>query len=207
MEALINWISAYANYAHWFIFGAIILAGVNIPISADIIILAAAFIAATLVPENTLYLYLAVFLGCYFSAFAAYWLGRLAGNKLCSYSWFAKFFPPKRLEKTKQFYAKYGFWALLIGRFIPFGVRNCIFMTSGMSRLPFGKFALWDLPACFIWSSFYFFLFYLIGQNYAVVYGYLKAFHLLIFAAFSVTLIGFIWYKRRKKLLANVDSL
>ncbi len=205
MEALIQWISGHAPYAHWFIFGAILLAGFNIPISADLLILVGAFLAATLVPEHTIHLYLSVFLGCYFSAWAAYWLGRLAGKKLCAYKWFSTLFSQERLKKTQKFYEKHGFWTLLIGRFIPFGVRNCIFMTSGMSRLSFVKFALWDLVACFIWSTLYFYLFYLLGQNYQAVYSYLKTVHLFIFGAFGVTLIAFIWDKRRKK-FANAES-
>ena len=205
MDAFIQWISQHAAYAHWVIFGAILLAGFNIPLSADFLILAGAFLAATLVPEHTLHLYLAIFLGCYFSAWIAYWLGRLVGKKMQAFKWFSKFFSPERLDKTQKFYRKYGFWTLLIGRFIPFGVRNCIFMSSGMSKLSFGKFALWDLIACFIWSSLYFSLFYVMGQHYTTVYSYLKTFHLLIFVALGVTLIPIVWYKRKKKLI-NVES-
>ena len=38
------------------------------------------------------------------------------------------------------FYKKYGALTLVIGRFIPFGVRNAIFLTSGISKMPFAKF-------------------------------------------------------------------
>jgi membrane protein DedA with SNARE-associated domain len=199
MESLIQWITAHAQHAHWFIFGAILLAGLNIPISADLIIIASAFLAADIIPEHTIHLYLAVFLGCYFSAWIAYWIGRLLGRKLCRIRWFSKILSLEKLEKAQKFYEKYGFFTLLLGRFIPFGVRNCIFMTSGMSRMHFGKFALWDLFACFIWSATSFYLFYKLGQNYQAVAGFVKTFNLLLFAAFSVTLIAFIWYKRRKK--------
>lgn len=199
METFIQWIAKHAHQAHWFIFPLILLAGLNIPISVDVIILAAAFLAATIVPQYTLPLYLSIFLGCYFSAYLAYWLGRLAGKKLSQYKWFSRFLPKERLDKARGFYQKYGFWTLLIGRFIPFGVRNCIFMTSGMSRLHFGKFALWDFFACLLWSSSTFYLFFTLGQHYQTVWHYVKTFNILIFAAFSVTLIALVWYKRRKK--------
>lgn len=199
MESFIQWIIQHAHQAHWLIFPIILLAGLNVPISVDLIILAAAFLAATVVPEHTLLLYLSIFLGCYFSACLSYWVGRIVGEKLCRFSWFSKLLPESRLNKANRFYQKYGFWTLLLGRFIPFGVRNCIFMTAGMSRLNFGKFVLWDLFACLVWSSSTFYLFFTLGQNYQVVWHYVKTFNLLIFAAFSVTLIAFIWYKRRKK--------
>lgn len=205
MVNLIEWIISHAEHAHWFIFGALILAGVNIPISADVLIIVAAFLAATVIPEHSIHLFFSVFIGCYFSAWTAYWLGRLVGGKLLQYRWFAKLLPQTRLQKIHHFYEKYGFFTLLIGRFIPLGVRNCIFMSSGMSRMHFGKFALWDIVACLAWTSCSFFTFYAIGQNYETLWHYVKTFNLLIFAAFSVTLIALVWYKRRKKTTAEVS--
>jgi hypothetical protein len=57
------------------------------------------------------------------------------------------------MDKVKKFYEKKGVFAFIIGRFIPFGVRNALFMSSGMSRLPFYQFVLWDAIACAAWSS------------------------------------------------------
>jgi membrane protein DedA with SNARE-associated domain len=56
-----------------------------------------------------------------------------------------------------------------------------------------------DALACLVWCSTCFYLFLTLGQNYETIWYYLKAFNLLIFAAFSVTVIGIIWYKGRKK--------
>ncbi len=199
MEGLIDWIVQHAQHAHWLIFGAILLAGFNIPISVDILVVGAAFLAATLIPEQVWHLYLAIFLGCYFSAWIAYWFGRLVGQQLHQLKWFQKLFPPSRMSRIEQFYRKYGAWTLMLGRFIPFGVRNCIFMSSGMSRIPFYKFALWDLPASFIWSSVSFYLFFTLGKNFQSLLDHLKIINLTIFLAFGVTVITLLWYKRRKK--------
>ena len=203
MEQLAEIISHHAYNAHWYIFIALILAGFNIPFSADILILLAAVLAATLVPENTWLLFSSILIGCYFSAMCAYWLGRLLGASLSNTKFFSKLINPQRLAKMKQFYNKWGLWTLVLGRFIPFGVRNCIFMSSGMSRLHFGKFILMDALACTLWCCTLFYLFFTLGQNYETVWHYLKTFNLLIFAAFSVTVIGFIWYKSRKKTRAS----
>jgi membrane protein DedA with SNARE-associated domain len=123
----------------------------------------------------------------------------LLGKRFCRYKWFNRLIPPQRLEKIQRFYGRHGFWTLVLGRFIPFGVRNCIFMSSGMSRLSFLKFALWDLVACLTWSSLTFYIFFTLGQNYQLLFDHLKIINTVIFLAFSVTVIGFIWYKRRKK--------
>lgn len=207
MEHLTEIITHHAHNAHWYIFVAIILAGFNIPFCTDLLILAAAVLAATIVPENTWLLYGSVLIGCYLSAMCAYWLGRLLGKALCKTKWFSKLLSAQRLAKINLFYNKYGLWTLVLGRFIPFGVRNCIFMSSGMSKLHFGRFILMDALACTLWSSVCFYLFYTLGQNYDTVWRYLKTFNVLIFVAFSVTVIGFIWYKSRKKLKAAKPSI
>ncbi len=199
MEYLTDLIARHAHHAHWYLFAAIMLAGFNIPFSADILILLAAVLAATVVPEHLWLLFGSILLGCYFSAMCAYWLGRLLGASLSKSKFLSKIMPPKRLTKIKQFYNKYGLWTLVLGRFIPFGVRNCIFMSSGMSKVHFGKFILMDALACTLWCSTTFYLFFALGKNYETLWHYLKTFNLLIFAAFSVTVIGLIWYKSRKK--------
>lgn len=199
MEQITEIISHHASNAHWYIFIAIVLAGFNIPFSADLLILIAAVLAATIVPENAWILFVSVLFGCYFSAMCAYWMGRLLGSTLGKTKFFSKMFNKQRLSKIKGFFDKYSFWTLVIGRFIPFGVRNCIFMTSGMSKMPFGKFILMDALACALWCSTCFYLFFTLGQNYETLWHYLKTFNLLIFVAFSVTVIGVIWYKSRRK--------
>lgn len=199
MEFLKEMICQHASQAHWYLFIAILLAGFNIPISADVLVLIAALLAATIIPENTWTLFIWLLIGCYLSAMCAYWVGRLAGAKLSQWKWFNKTLPPSRLASMQTYYEQHGLLTLIIGRFIPFGVRNCIFMASGMSRLSFKKFILMDALACSLWYSTSFYLFFTLGQNFETLWHYLKTFNLFIFVGFSVTVIALIWYKRRKK--------
>src|SRR5579872_7266904 len=148
METLISFIFEHAPYAHWIVFGALMLAGINVPISEDLMIILSAVLAATVVPENVEKLFLGVFLGCYISDWVCYWIGRLLGPKLWNIAWFAKTFDRRRIDQIHQYYEKYGFWTLLIGRFIPLVVRNGLFLTAGLGRMPFGKFLLSDGIAC-----------------------------------------------------------
>lgn len=200
MEQFNHLITQHASWAHWYLFAAILLAGFNLPFSIDLLILCAAVLAATVIPENTWLIFFSALVGSYISAMCAYWLGRLVGKHLYRWKFFAKLLGPKRLSKIKEFYDKHGLWTLVVGRFIPFGIRNCIFMSSGMSRVHFGKFMLMDGVACSLWCSLSFYLFYTLGKNHSLVWNTLKTFNLIIFAAFGVTVIGVIWYKSRKKL-------
>jgi membrane protein DedA with SNARE-associated domain len=206
METVIDFVTRHAHQAHWFLFGAILLAGLNIPLSIDLIVALGAVLAATLVPENTIKLWLFILMGCCLSAWIAYGVGRTFGPLLQKKKWFLKILPPKRLANIKRFYEKHGFLTLAIGRFIPFGVRNCLFMTAGISKMPFHKFILRDFVASCIWCTTAFYLFFTLGQNFEVLGNHLKTFNIFIFAAFSVTVIGFVWYKKRKKAKINSTS-
>ncbi len=199
MESLLNWIIGHASHSHWLIFCGILLAGFNIPISADLLIIAAAVLAATVVPENLWFLFASVLLGCLFSAHIAYWLGRLVGIQLLKWKFFSKILPPERLARIQKFYDRHGLLTLIIGRFIPFGIRNAIFMTTGMSKVSFIKFALRDLLACSLWTAICFSSFYALGASFDAIKQFMQSFHILLFLAFGVTVIGFIWYKKRKK--------
>lgn len=199
MDILIAWISEHAYQAHWYLFGAIILAGFNIPFPIDLLAAASAILAATIIPDHVWILFTALLTGCYLSAMCSYWLGRTLGHYLPQMKYLSKLFSQKRMEKIHYFYKNYGLVSLILGRFIPFGVRNCIFMSSGMSKVPFVKFIAMDALACSLWSSTLFFLFYLLSKNHTLLWHYLKTFNLFIFLAFSVTGIGIIWYKNRKK--------
>jgi membrane protein DedA with SNARE-associated domain len=199
MEALTQFLFEHAQYAHWIVFGALMLAGFNIPISEDLMIILSAVIAATIVPENTEKLFVCVFLGCYLSDLVCYWIGRKLGPKLWNISWFAKTFKQKKIDQIHHYYQRYGFWTLIIGRFIPFGVRNCLFLTAGLGKMPFHKFAISDGIACILSNTILFSLAYTAGKNYSALIEAVKTFNIFLFAFFVVSIIGLVWYKFKKK--------
>jgi len=199
METILHILSSHADYAHWIVFSLFMLAGFCVPISEDLLIILSAMIAATIIPKNTYLLFLFVFLGAYISDWTAYWIGRKLGRKLFEHRWFSKALPPKKLEKCQNFYKRYGSLTLLVGRFIPFGIRNCLFMTAGLGKMPFSKFLIADGIACIISNITLFYLAFQLGKNYQILFPYLKKFNIAFFLLFLVTIIAFICYNRVKR--------
>ena len=199
MDTITQFIITHASHAHWIVFGALMLAGLNIPISEDLMIILSALLAATVVPENTEKLFIAVFLGCYLSDWVCYWIGRTLGRKISEFKWFSKAIDPKRLDQIQSYYKKYGFWTLLVGRFIPFGVRNCLFLTAGMGKMSFPKFIISDGIACICSNTVLFTIAYSLGRSYQLLLEGVKWFNIGLFSAFVVLIICLIWYKRNKK--------
>jgi len=192
MEELIQIIQTNIQYAHFIIFGALLLAGLNIPVSEDVMLFISAILASKN-PEYLAHLFIGVYLGAYFSDLICYSLGRLVGPKLLEIRFFANMVPPERITKISAYYQKYGVVTLILGRFIPFGVRNALFLTAGLGKMNFIKFALSDLLACTISSISFFSLYYYYGES---VIDYIKQGNMVLISLVFVML-GVYWYRKK----------
>lgn len=199
METLLAFLSAHAAYAHWVVFGALLLSGLNLPISEDLLIVWSALTAALAVPENWAKLYAAVLVGCFCSDSIAYAIGRGFGPKLWTFAWFSKRIDRKRLDQVQNYYAKYGFLTLWVGRFIPFGVRNCLLLAAGLGKMRYGKFLLSDGLACLCSNTALFAAAFFCSKNSQALLSGLRLGNFFLFGAFVVSVIAFIWYKKKKK--------
>ncbi len=193
MEDLILLIQENIQYAPLIIFGALLLAGFNIPVSEDAML----FISAVLASKNVEHLpqlFIAVYMGAYLSDLICYSLGRIFGPKLFEIKFFANMVPPERIEKIHTFYEKYGIVTLILGRFIPFGVRNGLFLTAGLGQMNFLKFSLSDLLACTISTIFFFTLYFHYGST---VIEYVKEGNMVIFSIAAIAAIVY-WISKRR---------
>lgn len=195
MEELITYIQSNVAYAPYLIFGLLLLAGLNIPVSEDMMLFVSALLAAKN-PQYLWQLFIGVFLGAYFSDLISYWLGRILGPKLWKINFFKKMVSPQRVDQISSFYEKWGIVTLIFGRFIPFGVRNGLFLTAGLGKMNFLKFALSDLVACTISCSTFFYLYFSFGEK---VIEYVKKGNIILFSIAVVAVVVFYFYNKRKK--------
>ncbi len=201
MDGIFAFFCEHAEYAHLIIFGLIMLAGFSIPISEDLMLLLAGGIASTCVPEQATTFYIWIFFACWLSAWEAYWVGRLLGPKLFKIKWFHHILSPKRLEKLKRYLRKFGIFTFIVGRFIPGGVRNAIFMSSGLTKMPFHIFVIRDGIACLIASLTIFYVGFISGQHINVIMHYFVMYERVIILLIIILLITFslFTYHRIKK--------
>jgi len=193
MSEIILFIQSHIDYAPYLIFGLLLLAGFNIPVSEDGML----FISALLAVKNPDYLphlFVAVYMGAYLSDLICYSLGRIVGPKLLQIKFFASIATQERVNKIHNYYEHYGVVTLIFGRFIPFGVRNGLFLTAGFGRMSFIKFSLADLLACTISSVTFFTLYYHYGET---VIDFVKQANAAIFIVAAV-IVGFLYFRKRK---------
>lgn len=197
MESLLQFICAHADQAHYIFFGLFLLAGINVPISEDLLLLTGGALVSRCIPEQYIHLYLWMFAGCWISGWEAYWLGRWLGPKLYEIRFFKHVVTKKRIEKLHRYYERFGIWTFIIGRFIPGGVRNALFITSGMGKMPFFLFTFRDFIASLISTNVVFFLGFSFGKHYELMVEYFfkydKAVLILVLIAAAIA-----FFKLRK---------
>jgi membrane protein DedA with SNARE-associated domain len=195
MTDIILYITQHISWAPFIIFGLLLLAGFNIPVSEDLML----FTSAVLAVKNPDYFYqllIGVFLGAYLSDLIAYWLGRTLGPKLWDIKIFANMVSKDKIKTVSSYYEKYGVLTLILGRFIPFGVRNALFITAGLGKMNFTKFALSDLLACTISTSVFFPLYYFFGEG---VIEYVKKGNIILFSIAAITVLTLLFLKKKRK--------
>ncbi|MDR2922385.1 MAG: DedA family protein [Treponema sp.] len=153
----------YVEYYPFAAFAALLLAGVNVPISEDLIIITGALLCQE-EPSMLIPIFGATYAGVIISDYFPYLLGKYIRKGTIKTKFLTRFFSPKKIVKIHRYMEKYGILTFIVGRFIPFGVRNSMFMTAGLFGLRLRRFALYDTTAATISVSSLFFLAYHFGE-------------------------------------------
>lgn len=193
MESIFTFICQNAEHAHYIFFALLFLAGLNVPISEDLLLLTAGAIVSRCMPDNYLHLYTWMFFGCWISGWEAYWIGRYFGPKLYKFAWFNKAVTPERIAKLHHYYEKFGVFTFIVGRFIPGGVRNALFITSGMGKMPFLTFIARDFVASLISTTVVFYIGYSFGEHYELISEYFIRYNRIVLIAMLALIAGAFW--------------
>lgn len=191
-------LAGMAPYLHYVSFGLLLLAGLNLPVSEDVVFIVSASLAATVVPEHTYYIFAGCFLGAYLSDIEAYLIGRYGINRVLFSSVLLRTKIVNRekidqkIETVKAYFSKYGGKTLFFGRFIPFGMRNVLFMTSGLIHMNMIKFMIIDLCALLCTSSILFYLGYSFGNNFERIFPYLNRYKLVILGVAGIAVVLYV---------------
>lgn len=102
-----------------------------------------------------------------------YWIGHFVGPKIFRKE-DVRFLNKKHLERTHEFYEKYGTKAIIIARFMPV-VRTFAPFVAGLGRMTYGRFLPFDIMGGLLWISVCVFGGYFFGnipivkQNFTIV--------------------------------------
>lgn len=200
MESLFSYACENAESAYWLLFLLLILAGLLLPISEDLILLTGGAIASLCIPDQAWHLYAWLFAGSWLSAWEVYAIGRKLGPKLYDVKMFKHYVTRERIARLHHYYEKFGVFTFIVGRFIPGGVRNALFLSAGLGKMPFLKFIIRDGIACLLSTLTLFWIGYYFSANYHRVMEYIIAYDKVAIVIFVALILGFvIAIARRRK--------
>lgn len=124
------------------------------------------FTSGFLVQAGILNINITVLVGILFAAAVlgdtvGYSFGNKVGRKFYNRK-DSRFFKKSHLEAAEKFYDKYGGKTVILARFIP-AVRTFAPIVAGASKMPYGKFLLYNVIGAFLWAVFITYLGYFLG--------------------------------------------
>ena len=127
----------------------------------DSLLFAAGAIAASTGAMNPLFLFVILFVAAVIGDTVNYWIGQVVGLRVFKPD--AKILKTAYLEKTEEFFARYGGKTIILARFMPI-VRTYAPFVAGASRMNYPKFLLYNVVGGFLWVSIFVFLGYFFGN-------------------------------------------
>lgn len=126
-------------------------AGVPFPIPGDLFIG-----TASALPNSNYFLIVAtVTIATLIGSTILFTLSKKFGHRLLAkYGKYIKI-TPKKIKKVEEWFAKYGGWAIVIGRLTP-GLRTITPFVAGLFNVSYKTFWIYTAVAAFIWANIYF---------------------------------------------------
>jgi membrane-associated protein len=80
-----------------------------------------------------------------------YWIGYRAGPRVFDRP-DSRLFRPEYVQRSHDFFARFGSWTILVGRFVPI-VRTVATVMAGVGRMRFSVYAIYSIIGGVIWAD------------------------------------------------------
>lgn len=130
-----------------------------------------------------------------------YWIGKVFGNKLPQK--FPRLIKPQHLQKTHDFYERYGGKTIIIARFVPI-VRTFAPFVAGIGKMTYSRFMTFNVAGALLWIGLLLPAGYLVGNSEIVKKNFSIVVLLIIFLSILPAVIEF--FRERNRLQKTSGS-
>ena len=127
-----------------------------------------------------------------------YWIGHYIGMKV--FNWKIPFLKKEHLERTHQFYEKYGGKTIIIARFVPI-VRTFAPFVAGIGSMTYSKFITYNVVGGILWVAIFIYGGYFFGNLPFVKNNFSWVIIVIIFLSILPGIIEYVRHKMEKKKL------
>jgi membrane protein DedA with SNARE-associated domain len=151
MTALGNLLQLIGQYGYLVVFFGVMLESAGVPLPGETVLITAGVLVHRGVLDYGDALFFGIF-GAVVGDQIGYWVGRLGGRPFVLRWGKYAFITPERLGHAERFFARHGGRAVFLARFIT-GLRVFGALVAGISRMPWGKFVLYNVLGGTVWAT------------------------------------------------------
>src|SRR3989338_9015006 len=144
---------------------------------------------------NIIILFIALSIAAIIGDSFNYWIGSYIGDRVFVNNRFVK---KEHIDKTKEFYSKYGGKTIVLARFIPI-IRTFAPFVAGIGRMEYSKFLGFNILGGLAWVGILLFGGYFFGRIQFVQDNLMKFILLIIFISIIPIIIEYVRNRKRKK--------
>ena len=188
--------SALVHYGYWAVMAALLLENAGVPVPGETVLLLASFLAYS---ERDLHLGWIVVVGTVAATLGdnlGYALGHYGGRPLLERYRNIFRVSHEAIARGERILARYGALTILFARFV-FGMRIIAGPLAGVLRMPWKKFAVFNMLGAALWVTVISLVGYSFGSRWNLLMHFMKRFDLALGAAF-VVIAAVLWWRSRK---------
>jgi membrane protein DedA with SNARE-associated domain len=188
---------ALVHYGYWAVAGALLLENAGLPLPGETVLLLASLLAYT---EQDLQLGWIVVVGTAAATAGdnlGYAIGHYGGRPLLERYRYIFHVDDVAVERGEKLFDRYGALTILFARFV-FGLRVLAGPMAGVLRMPWKRFAVFNLLGAALWVTVISFVGYSFGRHWRLLMHFMKRFDIALGAAF-VVIVAVLWWRSRKR--------
>src|SRR5712675_1502589 len=188
--------NAVVQYGYWAVAAALLLENAGVPVPGETVLLLASFLAYS---ERELNLGWIIVVGTVAATLGdnlGYAIGHSGGRPLLERHRRIFRVSDAALARGEKLFSRYGSVTILFARFV-FGMRIIAGPLAGVLRMPWKKFAVFNLLGAALWVTIISLVGYSFSSRWNLLMHYVKRFDLVLGAAF-VIIAAILWWRNRK---------
>jgi membrane protein DedA with SNARE-associated domain len=187
---------ALVHYGYWAVAAALLLENAGVPLPGETVLLLASFLAYS---ERDLQIGWIILVGTLAATVGdnlGYALGHYGGRPLLERYRSIFRVSDAALARGERLFGRYGAVTILFARFV-FGMRVIAGPMAGVLRMPWKRFAVFNLLGAALWVTVISCVGYSFGSQWNVLMHFMKRFDLALGAAF-VVIVAVLWWRSRR---------
>ena len=185
------------HYGYWAVAVALLLENLGLPLPGETVLLLASLLAYT---ERDLQLGWIILVGAVATIAGSslgYAIGYYGGRPLLERYRYLFHIHDGTLARGETLFGRYGAITILVARFV-FGLRVIAGPLAGVLRMPWRRFAVFNVLGAALWVTVISFVGYGFGSRWRLLMHFMKRFDLALATAF-VLIVAILWWRSRQK--------